>query len=86
MVPAPLMEESPRYQKVANTFLGQEAVRSYAAPICRSPSDIRLFMSTITSQNPWQYDPQVLPIPWRISSEILYEKLCVGFGMGDGLV
>jgi amidase len=74
------------YQRAANTFLGQEAVRSCAGPLCRSPADIRLFMSTIASQKPWLYDPQAIPIPWRTEEEILPKKLCFGFGMGDGNV
>ncbi|KAK6081202.1 amidase [Seiridium cupressi] len=74
------------YQQVANTFLGQEAVRSCAGPLCRSPDDIRLFMSSLISQKPWLHDPQVVPLPWRAEDEILPEKLCFGFGMGDGYV
>jgi amidase len=74
------------YQRVANTFLGQEAVRSCAGPMCRSPSDIRLFMSSLAAQDPWLFDPQSLPIPWRTEKEVLPKKLCFGFGMGDGTV
>lgn len=40
------------YQHVVNTYLGQEAVRSCAGPMCRSPADIRLFMSSLAAQNP----------------------------------
>lgn len=47
------------YQKVANIFLGQEAVRSCAVPMCRSPVDIRLFVSGLTAQKPWLSDRQV---------------------------
>ncbi|KAF8852416.1 amidase [Acephala macrosclerotiorum] len=71
------------YQKVANTFLGQEAVRSCAGPMCRSVGDIRLFMRSLAAQEPWLYDPQSLPLPWREELELLPEKLCFGFGMGD---
>lgn len=74
------------YQRAANTYLGQEAVRSCAGPMCRSPADIRLFMSSIASQKPWLSDPQAVPIPWRTEEEVLPKKLCFGFGMGDGNV
>lgn len=74
------------YQRAANTYLGQEAVRSCAGPMCRSPADIRLFMSSIAAQKPWLHDPQSIPIPWRTEEEILPKKLCFGFGMGDGKV
>jgi amidase len=74
------------YQRVANTYLGQEAVRSCAGPMCRSPADIRLFMSTLAAQEPWRYDPQCLPLAWRAEEELLPKKLCFGFGMGDGTV
>lgn len=74
------------YQRVANTYMGQEAVRSCAGPMCRSPSDILLFFSSLTAEQPWRYDPQCLPIPWRIEEESLPKRLCFGFGMGDGTV
>ncbi|KAI1336355.1 amidase signature domain-containing protein [Xylariaceae sp. FL0016] len=74
------------YQQATNTFLGQEAVRSCAGPMCRSPEDIRLFMSGLASQRTWERDPQVVPLPWRTEEESLPEKLCFGFGMGDGYV
>ena len=74
------------YQRVTNTLLGQEAVRSCAGPMCRSPADIRLFMSSLAQQKPWLYDPQCLPIPWRKEEEGLPQTLCFGFGMGDGTV
>ncbi|KAI9741290.1 MAG: putative amidase [Cirrosporium novae-zelandiae] len=74
------------YQGAVNTFLGQEAVRSCAGPMCRSPGDIRLFMSSLVAQKPWLFDPQAIPIPWRKEEETLPKKLCFGFGMGDGVV
>ncbi|KUJ16989.1 amidase [Mollisia scopiformis] len=74
------------YQKVANTFLGQEAVRSCAGPMTRSVDDTRLFMKSLASTEPWLYDPQAVPVPWREELEKLPEKLCFGFGMGDGRV
>lgn len=51
------------YQQVTNTFLGQEAVKSSAGPLCRSPEDIRLFMTALAAQRPWEWDPQVIPLP-----------------------
>ncbi|KAI0470770.1 amidase signature domain-containing protein [Xylariaceae sp. FL0804] len=74
------------YQQVTNTFLGQEAVRSCAGPMCRSPDDIRLFMTALLAQRPWEHDPQTLPIPWREEQEKLPSELCFGFAMGDGFV
>jgi amidase len=74
------------YQQAVNTYLGQEAVRSCAGPMCRSAKDIRLFMSSLAEQKPWLSDLQCLPIPWRAQEEILPETMCFGFGMGDGTV
>lgn len=74
------------YQQAVNTYLGQEAVRSCAGPMCRSAEDVRLFMSSLIAQKPWLYDPQCLPIPWRAEDEELPKQLCFGFGMGDGTV
>ncbi|KAH8749233.1 amidase [Diaporthe sp. PMI_573] len=74
------------YQNVTNTYLGQEAVRSCAGPMCRSPEDVRLFMSSLVGTKPWLYDPQCLPLPWRTEEEKLPSKLSFGFAMGDGHV
>ena len=74
------------YQNVTNTFVGQEAVRSCIGPMCRSPEDIELFMASLAKEEPWFYDPQTLPIPWRSEAMALPDKLCFGFGMGDGHV
>ncbi|KIV98702.1 hypothetical protein, variant [Verruconis gallopava] len=74
------------YMNVANTYVGQEAVRSSAGPMCHSVADIRLFMKTIIDQKPWLVDPEILPLPWREDEEKLPDKLCFGFAMGDGTV
>ncbi|PQE04663.1 general amidase protein [Rutstroemia sp. NJR-2017a BBW] len=74
------------YQSAENTMQGQEAIRSTAGPMCRSPSDIRLFMTAVLDQQPWYRDPQVLPIPWRTEEEKLPAKLCFGFAYHDGKV
>jgi len=74
------------YQGVTSSFKGQEAVRSCAGPMSRSPEDLRLFMSALSDQKPWLYDSEVIPLPWRPEEEVLPAKLCFGFAMGDGYV
>lgn len=74
------------YQNVANTYLGQHAVRSCAGPMCRSVEDVKLFMKAVVDQESWKLDPQIVPVPWRSEEEKLPDKLCFGFGMGDGVV
>ncbi|KAK4498812.1 hypothetical protein PRZ48_009322 [Zasmidium cellare] len=74
------------YQNVQNTFVGQEAVRSSAGPMCRSPDDIRLFMSSILAEKPWRLDPYCLPIAWREEEEVLPHQLCFGIASHDGFV
>lgn len=73
------------YHKAVNTYVGQEAIRSTAGPLCRSPADIRLFMSALLSTQPHLYDPHCLPIPWRQELEILPKQLVFAFApTGDG--
>nr|POF13839.1 acetamidase [Quercus suber] len=74
------------YQHVQNTFVGQEALRSCAGPMCRAPEDIRLFMASLAAQKPWLWDHQTLPLPWRTEEEVLPAKLCFGFTLSDGYV
>lgn len=74
------------YQNVGNTYVGQEAVISSAGPMCRSPEDIHLFMTSILAQKPWLQDPQCLPMPWRAEQEMLPKKLCFGWSLDDDRV
>ncbi|KAE8443992.1 hypothetical protein EG329_001121 [Mollisiaceae sp. DMI_Dod_QoI] len=59
---------------------------SFTGPMTRSVDDIKLFMKSLAGTEPWYYDPQAVPLPWREELEILPEKLCFGFAMGDGRV
>ncbi|KAF2763882.1 amidase [Teratosphaeria nubilosa] len=72
------------YQGVTNTYLGQEAVRSCAGPMCHSANDVRLFMTSLASRQPWLHDPQCLPLPWREDQETLPRQLCFGIATSDG--
>jgi amidase len=71
---------------VTSSMVGQEAVRSVAGPMARSPADLRLFMAALAAQKPWLRDSQTLPLPWRAEEEELAPTLCFGFAMGDGRV
>lgn len=66
--------------------MGQEAIRSCAGPMCRSPADIRLFMSALCGQKGWTVDPQLLPLPWRAEEEILPTQLVFAMTLNDGRV
>ncbi|KII95903.1 hypothetical protein PLICRDRAFT_232733 [Plicaturopsis crispa FD-325 SS-3] len=74
------------YMGIANSLEGLESVRSNAGPMGHSPSDIRLFFSALLSSQPWLRDPDVLPIPWRAEQEILPDKLCFAYSVGDEVV
>ena len=63
---------------------GAEGVISVAGPLARSVRDVKLFMSTILSAQPWLEDPLVVPIPWRAVDET--RKLRMGYMMHDGNV
>jgi amidase len=54
--------------------------------MCRAPEDIRLFMSSLAAQKPWLWDPQSLPITWRVEEEVLPTQLCFGLALSDGHV
>ncbi|KXS98059.1 hypothetical protein AC579_7962 [Pseudocercospora musae] len=44
------------YHGAANTYLGQEALRSCAGPMARSVADLKLFMSALAASKPWLQD------------------------------
>ena len=54
--------------------------------------DIRLFLTSVLQQKPWEYDSKVVPLPWRQSEEdavktkIASGTLTVGYYNSDGHV
>jgi amidase len=53
---------------------------------------MRLFVTSVLSQEPWKYDSKVIPMPWRqteadvIKSKLLSGGLTIGFFNCDGNV
>lgn len=53
---------------------------------------MRLFMTSVLAQEPWKYDPKVVPLPWRqnedevITSKFNKGGLTLGFFNCDGNV
>ncbi|KAL4977968.1 Acetamidase [Aspergillus desertorum] len=80
------------YAKMANSMEGQETVHSVVGPISHSVEDLRLFTTSVLSQEPWKYDSKVLPMPWRqtesdiITSKIQSGGLNIGYYNFDGNV
>ena len=52
-------------QGLIGVQIGRESIISVIGPLTRSREDINLFMKTILDTEPWQYDPSLVPIPWR---------------------
>lgn len=53
--------------------------------------DLRLFLKAVLSQEPWNYDPKVIPLPWRSSEEDIARskvagRLTLGYFHSDGVV
>ncbi|WVF67414.1 hypothetical protein IAT40_002170 [Kwoniella sp. CBS 6097] len=72
------------YRGLADTFVGQLAVRSVAGPMGNDPEDLALIMSTYLAGRPWLKDPEVVPIPWR-ENVLPAGPLCFAFSEGDEL-
>ena len=56
-------------------------------PLTTSLSSLEFFMETLLSSDPWNLDPQLIPIPWR--KELAHapeNKLKIGFVYDDGIV
>ncbi|TFY68878.1 hypothetical protein EVJ58_g748 [Rhodofomes roseus] len=63
---------------------GAEGVISVAGPLARSARDVKLFMKTILSAQPWLEDPLIVQLPWRPVDET--RKLRMGYMLNDGNV
>ncbi|KAK9238690.1 amidase signature domain-containing protein [Lipomyces kononenkoae] len=80
------------YAKMANSMEGQETVHSVTGPIAHSAADIRLFLTSVLSEEPWKYDSKVIPLEWRhheedvIKNKINSGGLTLGFYNCDGVV
>ncbi|RDW69424.1 amidase-6 [Coleophoma cylindrospora] len=80
------------YAKMANSMEGQETVHSVCGPLCHSIDDMKLFVTSVLAEGPWDYDSKVIPMPWRqaeedaVNSKINSGGLTLGFFNCDGNV
>ncbi|KAJ5211857.1 acetamidase [Penicillium cinerascens] len=80
------------YAKMANSMEGQETVHSVVGPIAHSAEDLKLFLTSVLAEEPWKYDPKVVPIPWRqaeedaVKSKLHSGGLTLGYFSCDGVV
>ena len=73
------------YAKMANSMEGQETIHSVVGPMCHSIEDMRLFMTAVLKEQPWDYDSKVVPMPWRTAEEdAIRAKLSSG-GLSIGI-
>ncbi|CAG8362452.1 unnamed protein product [Penicillium salamii] len=79
------------HSKMANSIGVQETAHSIIGPIAHTAADLRLFLKAVLSQEPWNYDPKVIPLPWRSSEEDIARskvagRLTLGYFHSDGVV
>uniref|UniRef100_A0A060SXN6 amidase n=1 Tax=Blastobotrys adeninivorans TaxID=409370 RepID=A0A060SXN6_BLAAD len=72
------------YTGQANTSPSQITIPGTAGPICRTLEDVKLLSKFLIDVEPWNNDPNVVPIPWRDVKAP--EKLTVGVLRFDGTV
>lgn len=66
---------------------GQEIVAAVAGPMARNLEDIDYFMENyINHGEPWKYDANIIPIPWRKFPAPEAEQLTIGIMFDDGIV
>ncbi|KAI8933813.1 hypothetical protein NX059_009516 [Plenodomus lindquistii] len=80
------------YGKMANSMEGQETVHSVVGPMAHSAGDLKLFLTAVLDEQPWNFDSKVIPLPWRqdqedaIMSKIKSAGLSVAYFNCDGNV
>ena len=52
---------------VKKSLDGQEAIRSICGVMAHSANDLVYFIQAVLQQSPWNYDPDVIDLPWRTS-------------------
>ncbi len=76
----------------AATMMGEEHVLPVLGPLSTTLEGCKLFMKTIIDQKPWLKEPNLVPVPWRMSDEARYgakngkKRLKVGVIWDDGVV
>ena len=74
---------------ICTSVPGQEGVPSIYSPMARTLNDLTYFTSAIVGMQPWKYDYQAHPIPWRTDVVEEYsskKQLRVGVLRTDGVV
>lgn len=66
---------------------GQESIPAVEGPMARNAEDIDYFMNHyINDGEPWKYDANIIPLPWRQYPVPEAEKLSIGIMFDDGIV
>lgn len=57
-------------------------------PLARSLSSLRFVTKAVVDAAPWDYDPKVVPLPWRadVEEQIQSRSLVIGLLVDDGVV
>ncbi|CAH0023853.1 unnamed protein product [Clonostachys rhizophaga] len=80
------------YAGMANSMEGQETIHSVCGPLCHSIQDMKLFVTSVLAEKPWNHDSKVVPLPWRqteedeVKAKIKSGDLVLGFYNCDGNV
>ncbi|CUM68054.1 uncharacterized protein PRCAT00005769001 [Priceomyces carsonii] len=65
----------------------QISIAGCPGPIAKSMADVKMLSKFLVDSEPWESDPNVVPIPWK--NDVTYsdsKKLCIGVIRSDGAV
>ena len=65
--------------------LSKIGIPASAGPLAHNMRDLELFFSTVSAQEPWNMDVDVVPLPWKYSPS-LQKKLRIGIVRRDGVI
>ena len=73
------------------TMMGEEQVVPVIGPMSTSLKGVKIFMKTLLDQKPWLIEPSLVPMPWKMNSQLRKDsngkkKLRVGVLSDDGVV
>ncbi|SCU89358.1 LADA_0E15038g1_1 [Lachancea dasiensis] len=74
------------YMDVTNSYEGQELIPSVIGPMGSSIQDLELFAKLVIDSESWNYDPQLVALPWREVPHVKKDKLRFGLMVSDKLV
>lgn len=71
---------------VRDGVTGLRTINAVNGPMAAELESVRMYCKAVVGAEPWRYDPECVPIPWREGQMPVGRKLRIGVLRNDGVV